>query len=132
MLAIPEPSISGDIIDLFVGKNLDNAILYYVTYDNVRGECYIDADIEVDTNEDGVFDNDHDFNCNQLYLQKYQAKYDGIVGRIYYSKDDLSLASRDFTVSFLDFEVDLSPEMKAVYDDISSLLKTMEGVLWET
>ncbi|MHA1692049.1 MAG: hypothetical protein ACTSU7_10490 [Candidatus Heimdallarchaeaceae archaeon] len=52
MLAIPEPSISGDQIDLFVGKNLDNAILYYVTYDNPRGECYIDVDIMVDTDED--------------------------------------------------------------------------------
>jgi len=80
ILAIPSPSPnqSGDI-EFFVGKSLDNSILYYISYPNARGECYIDADITADGNGDGVVDNDHDFNCNQLSLQKYQARYDGVI-----------------------------------------------------
>ena len=79
ILAIPAPSPtqSGDI-EFFVGKSLDNSILYYILYPNTRGQCYVDVDITVDSNGDGIPDNDHDFNCNQLSLQKYQPKYDGV------------------------------------------------------
>ena len=33
ILSIPAVSIAGDSIDFFVGKNLNNSILYYITYD---------------------------------------------------------------------------------------------------
>jgi len=80
LLAIPAPSPnqSGDI-EFFVGKSLENSVLYYISYPNARGECYVDVNIATDSNSDSVVDNDHDFNCNQLSLQKYQARYDGVV-----------------------------------------------------
>jgi hypothetical protein len=65
-------------------------------------------------------------------LQKYQPRYDGVIGRIYYSQADLKLVSKDFTVNFLDFEVELDPKAKAVYDNITALLNTMEGDLRST
>lgn len=132
MLSIPKLSNNWDNLDLFVGKSLDNAILYYISYDNARGECYVDTDIEYDSDVDGVLDNDHDFSCNQLHLQQYKANYEWVVGRIYYSRDDLTLISKDFNVSFLDFEVDLPSEMKVVYDDISSLLNNFDWVEWSS
>jgi len=130
LLAIPAPSPnqSGDI-EFFVGKSLENSVLYYISYPNARGECYVDVNIAADSNSDSVVDNDHDFNCNQLSLQKYQARYDGVVWRIYYSQADLKLVSKDFKVNFLDFEVELDAKAKAVYDDITALLNTMEGEL---
>jgi protein involved in sex pheromone biosynthesis len=80
----------------------------------------------VDSDKDGVSDNDHDFSCNQLYMQKYTPSYDSIIGRIYYADASLKLVSKDFNVSFLDFEVKLDPKMKEIYDNVVSLLGSME------
>jgi len=66
-------------------------------------DCYVDLDITVDSNEDGVTEQDRDMNCNTLHLQKYEPRYDAVVGRIYYQVGE-KIMSQDFTVSFLDFE----------------------------
>jgi hypothetical protein len=80
ILSIPKVSITDDgTIDFFVGKNLNNSILYYIKYDNSRGTCYIDTDIAVDSDSDGVKDNDKDFLCNELYLKEYDPKYESVV-----------------------------------------------------
>ncbi|MEI8091770.1 MAG: hypothetical protein WCG98_06210 [bacterium] len=53
ILSIPKVSMSSKGIDFFVGKNLDNSILFYIKYDFSRGNCYVDADLSVDSNNDG-------------------------------------------------------------------------------
>ena len=79
ILSIPKVSFDGDTINLFVGKNLNNSILYYIKYDNSRGTCYVDTDIAVDSNGDGTKDNDKDFSCNELYLKQYDPKYESVI-----------------------------------------------------
>jgi len=126
ILSIPEVSIASGVIDFFVGKNLNNSILMYIKYDDSRGTCYVDTDIAFDTNDDTIKDNDKDFLCNELYLKKYEPKYESVVGRIYYTKTDTTLVSKDFTISFLDFEANLDPEMTIVYKEINNFINTME------
>lgn len=128
ILSIPEVSIASGVIDFFVGKNLNNSILMYIKYDDSRGTCYVDTDIAFDTNDDTIKDNDKDFLCNELYLKKYEPKYESVVGRIYYTKTDTTLVSKDFTISFLDFEANLDPEMTIVYKEINNFINTMEWV----
>lgn len=127
ILSIPKVSISNGSIDFFVGKNLDNSILFYIKYDDSRGTCYVDTDIAADgTDNDGVKDNDKDFFCNALYLKTYEPKYESVIWRIYYTKPDGTSFSKDYTVSFLDFEANLDPEMTAVYKQINDFINTMQ------
>ena len=125
ILSIPKVSISSGGIDFFVGKNLNNSILFYVKYDDSRGTCYVDTDIAFDSNGDGIKDNDKDFLCNQLYLKAYEPKYESIVWRIYYTKADSTSFSKDFTVSFLDFAANLDPQMTIVYKEINDFINTL-------
>lgn len=128
ILSIPKASIASGVIDFFVGKNLNNSILLYIKYDDSRGTCYVDTDIAFDSDGDGTKNNDKDFLCNELYLKTYEPKYESVVGRIYYTKADTTSVSKDFTVSFLDFEANLDPEMAIVYKEINDFINTMEGV----
>ncbi|MEI6672836.1 MAG: hypothetical protein WCL02_05955 [bacterium] len=80
ILSIPKVSISNGSIDFFVGKNLDNSILFYIKYDDSRGTCYVDTDVAADsTDNDGIKDNDKDFFCNALYLKTYEPKYESVI-----------------------------------------------------
>ncbi|MEI6774237.1 MAG: hypothetical protein WCL18_05620 [bacterium] len=79
ILSIPKVSVSSGAIDFFVGKNLNNSILFYIKYDDSRGSCYVDTDIAFDSNNDGVKDNDKDFLCNDLYLKKYEPRYESVM-----------------------------------------------------
>lgn len=126
ILSIPAVSIANNSINFFVGKNLKNSILFYIQYDDAKWTCYVDTDIAHDSDGDGIKDNDKDFLCNELYLKKYEPKYESVVGRIFYTRPDTTLVSKDFTVSFLDFEVNLSPEMTLVYKVINDLINTFE------
>lgn len=133
ILSIPKVSITNGVIDFFVGKNLKNSILLYIKYDDSRGDCYVDTDIAFDSKGDGIKDNDQDFLCNELSLKKYEPKYESVVGRIYYTKTDTTKVSKDFTVSFLDFEANLSPEMTLVYKEINDFINTLQdvGTTWD-
>lgn len=128
ILSIPAVSITNGNIDFFVGKNLNNAILMYIKYDNSKGTCYVDTDIAFDSDNDAVKENDKDFLCNDLYLKTYEPKYESVVGRIYYTKPDTTSVSKDFTVSFLDFEANLDPEMTLVYQSINTFINSFQDV----
>jgi hypothetical protein len=78
LLSIPEATISDDKVDIMVGNNLNNTVLFYVKTDT-PDSCYVDADISQDSDNDGVVDNDHDFACNTLYLKQYIPKYETTV-----------------------------------------------------
>ncbi len=128
ILSIPKVSLASGAIDFFVGKNLKNSILMYIKYDDSRGTCYVDTDIAFDSNGDMLKENDKDFLCNELYLKTYEPKYESVIGRIYYTKADTTSFSKDFTVSFLDFEANLDPEMTIVYKEINDFINTMQDV----
>lgn len=127
VLSIPKADSKNGNIEFFVWNNLDNSILYNFLYDDADGarDCYIDVDITVDSDGDGVADQDRDFSCNQLHLQKYTPKHDSVTWRIYYQVWEKML-SQNFTVSFLDFEVDLDAETQQLYDNISDIIATLD------
>lgn len=125
ILSVPKVSITSGSVDFFVGKNLDNTILFYIKYDDSKWTCYVDTDIAFDSDSDTVKENDKDFLCNEVFLKKYEPKYESVIGRIYYTRPDTTQVSKDFTVSFLDFEADLSPDMKIVYDAINNFINTL-------
>lgn len=131
ILSIPSVSITNDVIDFYVWKNLNNTLLMYIKYDNSQWTCYIDSDIAFDSDNDTVKDNDKDALCNELYLKKYEAKYESVMGRIYYTQPDTTLVSKDFTVSFLDFEAGLDPETTIIYRSINNFINTLQAV-WST
>jgi PKD repeat protein len=124
-LSIPEATLSKRGIELFVGNNLDNTIVFYIKHNANLWPCYIDENINHDSNGNGNDFDDADFQCNTIYLKKYEPKYDSTIGRIYYSDRTRKLVSQDFTIGFIDFEVALSPEDKKIYDQISALIKEL-------
>lgn len=119
-LSIPEASVDQNgAIDLFVGKNLHNSILYYIKYDaQWEKDCYIDLDV-TDTIE-------KDFYCNQLYFKVYDAKFKDVQGRIYYQLGS-KLISKDFTVHFLDFAINLDARLQKIYDTLSTLIDSLDA-----
>ncbi len=131
ILSIPKVSILSGAIDFFVGKNLNNSILMYIRYDNSRGSCFVDTDIAFDSNNDGIKDNDKDFLCNELHLVPYEPKFESVVWRVYYTKEGTTVYSKDFNVSFLDFESNLDPETTLVYREINNFINNMQGA-WTT
>lgn len=128
ILSIPKVSVSSGGIDFFVGKNLNNSILFYVKYDDAKWTCYVDTDLAFDSNTDGVKDNDKDFLCNALYLKVYEPKYESVIWRVSYTNADATSSFKDFTVSFLDFEANLDPEMTIVYKEINDFINNMQNV----
>ncbi len=131
-LSIPESTITDNTIDLFVGNNLDNTILFYVKHNENLGSCFIDSNITEDGNSNGNPADDADFQCNQLYLKKYEPQYDSISWRLYYTDRNGKLITQNFNVGFIDFEVALSPENKKVYDQITALLWELQSPEWFT
>ncbi|MFA5747732.1 MAG: PKD domain-containing protein [Candidatus Absconditabacterales bacterium] len=126
ILSIPKANVESDNIQFFVGKNLDNSILYYIFYDNSRGTCYVDNDITIDSDGDGNKDNDKDFLCNELYFKKYEPKYESMTGRIYFTQLDSKIISKDFSISFLDFDVELDSETLIIYKDVQLLIDSIK------
>jgi hypothetical protein len=79
----------------------------------------------VDSNGDGISDNDKDFSCNQLFLQKYDPKYESTKGRIYYTNTGNQLVSQDFAVNFLDFQASLDSGTLALYQQVDGLISSL-------
>jgi len=127
ILSLPQPDIKNGRMEFFVWENLDNSILYNVLFDNANGakDCYVDLDITVDSNEDGVKDQDRDMNCNELHFQKYEPQYDSVVARVYYQVWE-KMMSEDFIVSFLDFEIDLPSDKRELYDKITIIVNWID------
>lgn len=128
ILSIPEASTINEIPEIFVGKNLDNAILFYIKYNNPTGVCYIDANIEQDSDKDGNKEQDKDFLCNDIHLESYGSNYENITGKIYY-EEEWVLKTQDFVVSFLDFELELDEKTKQAYLLISEILGSIDPTL---
>ncbi len=121
-LSIPEATFTNSGIELFVGNSLENTILFYIKHNENLGPCYVDVNVNEDSDWNWNPLDDADFQCNQLYLQKYEPQYDSMIWRLYYSDRNKKLVSQDFMIWFIDFEVALNPQDKKAYDQISSLL----------
>lgn len=121
ILSIPKASASSQWIEFFVGKNLNNSILFYIM--NTSWSCFVDANIAVDSDKNGNPEQDKDFLCNALSLQQYPSTQAIFTWRIYYSASALQqLSYKQFTVSLLDFQTLLPADMQIIADKVSELL----------
>ncbi|HMT26887.1 MAG TPA: PKD domain-containing protein, partial [Candidatus Absconditabacterales bacterium] len=125
MMAIPGALETGNNIIINVGKNLNNEITAYIIY-NGSGDCYMDKDITIDSDSDGNKEQDRDIACNELRKIPYLAQFDATIGRIYYNVDK-KLLSKEVTVKFIDFDIDLPENTKILYTDLSNLINSLDA-----
>jgi hypothetical protein len=57
---------------------MNNIVVMYINNEN-GGTCYVDKDIEFDTDHDGKSDNDVDLECNKLAKIEYDPDYESTV-----------------------------------------------------
>lgn len=128
VLSIPEVSTINDVAEIFVGKNLDNAVLFYIKYNNPTGICYVDTNIQIDSDKDGNKEQDKDFLCNEIYLESYGSNYENIIWKIYYEEAGV-LKTQDIIVSFLDFTLELDEKTTQAYQLINEVLWSIDPTL---
>lgn len=115
--------------EIFVGRQLNNEVLFYLKTDKKVKSCFIDSDISSDSNHDGNPKNDKDFACNRIIIQQYTPKFESIVGRVYYKYEDSKedkRESKDFLVSFADFEHGLDETTRKQYLLLSELINSID------
>lgn len=137
LLTVPEAQINQyGVPEIFVGKALNNEVIFYIDSRSVEGYCFADADIDVDSDGDGYPDNDKDINCNKAYLQPYIPTVESAKGRIYFlpKNADGTTAKKpltqDFIVTFADFDNGLDENTNKVYEKINQLLATLDDQKW--
>ncbi|MDR2541380.1 MAG: hypothetical protein LBD11_06600 [Candidatus Peribacteria bacterium] len=124
LITIPEASFSNKDPEIYVGKTMDNSVLFYL-YHAEPGQCFIDTDISQDSDKDGKPDNDEDIKCNTLILRKYQPQFETIVGRIYFENNG-RLVFKNFAVDFEGFDVVMDQNNLLIYQDITTLFNGIE------
>lgn len=124
LLTVPETVPSSNILNINVGKNLNNEVLMHPIYTE-GGDCYIDKDISIDSNSDGNRDQDRDIPCNATTLVSYDPQFKTTIARAYYEKDK-KLISKDYTINFLDFVSDLSPELLALSERLNAVIASLD------
>jgi hypothetical protein len=124
LITIPETSLNNATPEIYVGKTMDNSILFYLNYE-YEGRCYIDTDISVDSNKDGKTDNDQDIPCNTLQMRTYTPQFESIIGRVYFEYNG-KLVFKNFSVSFEGFNVVMDQNNLLIYQDITTLINGIE------
>lgn len=130
LISLPEAQFNdAKLPEIFVGKQLNNEVLFYIKTDETIKSCFIDSDITFDSNHDGDPKNDKDFSCNKISTQAYTPNFESVIGRVYYKPTNVqknSWKSRDFVVSFADFENGLDETTRKYYQTISELINTID------
>jgi hypothetical protein len=124
LLTIPETSFNNTSPEIYVGKTMNNQVLFYLNYE-YEGRCYIDTDISIDTNKDRKTDNDQDIPCNTLQMRTYTPQFESIIGRIYFDYND-KLVFKNFSVSFEGFDIVMDQNYLLIYQDITTLINGIE------
>ena len=130
LISLPEAQFNdAKLPEIFVGKQLNNEVLFYIKTDETIKSCFVDSDITFDSNHDGDPKNDKDFSCNKINTQAYTPNFESVIGRVYYKPANTqknSWKSRDFVVSFADFENGLDETTRKYYQTISELINTID------
>lgn len=130
LISLPEVQENeGQLPEIFVGKQLNNEVLFYFKTDESIKSCFVDSDIAFDSNHDSDPKNDKDFLCNRIITQAYTPSFESVVGRVHYqSKNDSGSQwkNKDFLVSFADFEHGLDETTRKYYLELSSLITTID------
>ena len=80
---IPEGTKKGNNLELTVGKQLKNTVIFYVSYQG-SGQCFIDTNILIDSNYNGKQDDDKDIPCNETKSVTMQSAIPDIIARVSY------------------------------------------------
>ena len=130
LISLPEvQNLDEKLPEIFVGRQLNNEVLFYIKTDKNIKNCFMDSDISTDTNHDGDPRNDKDFGCNRIITQQYTPKFESIIGRIYYKYEknkENKRESKDFLVSFADFEHGLDEASRKQYSLVSELINSID------
>lgn len=119
IVTLPGPSSDGSVP---IGKSLDNKVLFYVDYPGGE-ECFIDTDISKDSDWSWTPDQNRNINCNVVTLYEYKdPSVSSTIARVYYS-DWTWLATKDISIKFLDFNVELPEKQKEVYTLINDTIQ---------
>lgn len=136
LISLPEAEFDSNLPEIFVGRQLNNEVLFYIKSDESIETCYVDSDISFDSKDDWDPTNNRDFSCNRMSVQTYTPSYESAIGRIYYkTATDSKLKHKDFMVSFADFEKDLDASTKDLYNlanDLITTIDTSESITFET
>jgi len=122
-LTLPQNTIKNNAYHINVGEQSNNQILMNLIY-NGTGSCYLDKDINEDSNEDGQGANDHDLTCNTTVPMIYQPKTQTITARVIYDtilNGKSQLVSNDIVVNFIDQKINLTPDQDKLYKKIEAL-----------
>ncbi len=117
ILTLPAPNKNWSVS---VGKILDNKVLFYVGY-NGKWECYIDTDITRSSNATKKADQDRDIGCNVESLFSYKPSVWSTIARVYYGVGE-NVLTKDIPIQFLDYDVQLSPEQKEIYNTLDGIM----------
>ena len=130
ILTIPETTFdANNKPEIFLPTNMDNALLMYVNYE-WEGACYIDIDVSTDSDADGETDNDKDSVCNTVSKLRYSPNYESAIWRIYFT-NWWKLQFQPFYVTFEWYTLELNPEDRELYDNISTLINWIDDRLWD-
>jgi hypothetical protein len=86
----------------------------------------VDADIGEDSQRDGDPSRNKDFLCNTVHTHKYDPSFETTIARVYYIGANGQQVTRDINIRFLDFDLDLPPTTRKVYDEITALVRTLD------
>ncbi len=128
-LSIPNSAIKDGAYSISVGEQSKNQVLLNIV--NTRGgACYLDKDINEDSNNDGKPANDNDIVCNETVMLEYSPTTQTIIARMFY-KDVVNgkeaMVSNDLYINFIDQRINLSPIQDALYKRIKSLEGSIAG-----
>ena len=129
IITIPETTFNNTNPEIFLNKAMNNIVVMYINNEN-GGTCYVDKDIEFDTDNDRKSDNDVDLECNKLAKIEYDPAYESTVWRIYFTNNG-KLTFKNFYVTFEGIIMELDEEKKEIYDDITQLFNGIEDISLE-
>lgn len=128
-ITVPEATFDKDKkISIFASKNTHNKVAFFVDYAGTGDSCFIDTDINDDSDGDMKKDNDRDINCNEEVIRDYAKDHTPIgqtIGKLYFENNG-KMVFKTFTVEFEDSELLLTDKQKEIYDDISTLINGID------
>lgn len=117
-VSLPESILTGATHLIDIGKQLDNTITFYVR--DTGGACSFDQDITLDSDRDGDPTNDADYGCEAPFTIVYTPQAESTIARI-----TNGATQTDILINFLDFEIDLPPELSEQYHRLNELINTV-------
>ena len=126
MITIPETTFNNANPEIFLNKKMNNTVVMYINNEG-GGTCFVDKDIEYDTDYDGKSDNDKDIECNKLAKVQYDPDYKNTVWRVYFTNNG-RLTFKNFYVTLEGVILELDDDMKEIYDDITQLFDWIEDL----